>query len=131
MEEGKEMSENETKKTISLWRNSNSEFIARVDRKTGKTQRLAHHANHVSALMALYTDWPEMVHAMSLICASYVAEKFEVGNFSSASCWMCRRNFSLFFGRSVYILFMYTKGKALRKKKMPKNLKKHVATCAT
>lgn len=50
------MSENEAKKTISLWKNSNSEFIARVDRNTGKTQRLAHHANHVSALMALYTD---------------------------------------------------------------------------
>lgn len=50
------MSENEAKKTISLWKNGNSEFIARVDRNTGKTQRLAHHANHVSALMALYTD---------------------------------------------------------------------------
>ena len=69
------MSENETKKTISLWKNSNSKFIARVDRKTGKTQRLAHHANYVSALMALYTDWPEMSHAMNLIGALYVAEK--------------------------------------------------------
>ena len=59
------MSKNEAKKTISLWKNSNSEFIARVDRKTGKTQQLAHHANHVSALMALYTDWPEMAHAIN------------------------------------------------------------------
>lgn len=71
------MSENETKKTISLWKNSSSEFIARVDRKTGKTQRLAHHANHVSALMALYTDWPEMVHAMNLIGALYDAGKLD------------------------------------------------------
>ena len=71
------MSENEAKKTISLWKNSNSEFIARVDRKTGKTQRLAHHANHVSVLMALYTDWPEMAHAMSLICALHDAGKLD------------------------------------------------------
>ena len=71
------MSENEAKKTISLWKSSNSEFIARVDRKTGKTQRLAHHANHVSALMALYTDWPEMVHAMNLIGALHDAGKLD------------------------------------------------------
>lgn len=71
------MSENETKKTISLWKNSNSEFIARVDRKTGKTQRLAHHANHVSALMALCTDWPEMAHAMNLIGALHDAGKLD------------------------------------------------------
>lgn len=69
------MSENEAKKTISLWKNSNSEFIARADRKTGKTQQLAHHANHVSTLMAMCTDWPEMAHAMNLIGALYVAEK--------------------------------------------------------
>lgn len=70
------MSENEAKKTISLWKNSNSEFIARVDWKTGKTQRLAYHANRVSALMALYTDWPKMAHAMNLIGALYVAENW-------------------------------------------------------
>ena len=35
--------------------------------------------------------------------------------------------FALFFDRSVYILFTYMKGKALRKKKMSKNLKK---TCS-
>lgn len=56
--------------------NSNSEFIARVDRKTGKTQQLAHHANHVSTLMAMCTDWPEMAHAMNLIGALYVAENW-------------------------------------------------------
>ena len=66
---------NETKKAIPLWKHNDSEFIARVDRKTGKTQRLAHHANHVSALMALYTDWPEMVHAMHLIGALHDAGK--------------------------------------------------------
>lgn len=71
------MSENEAKKTISLWKNSNSEFIARVDRKTGKAQRLAHHANHVSALMALYTDWPEMAHAMNLIGALHDVGKLD------------------------------------------------------
>ena len=71
------MSENETKKAIPLWKHSNSEFIARVDRKTGKTQRLAYHANHVSALMALYTDWPEMVHAMNLIGALHDAGKLD------------------------------------------------------
>lgn len=69
------MSENEAKKTISLWKNSNSEFIARVDRKTGKTQQLAHHANHVSTLMAMCTDWPEMAHAMNLIGALHDAGK--------------------------------------------------------
>ena len=35
--------------------------------------------------------------------------------------------FCSFFDRSIYILFMYMKGKALRKKKMSKNLKK---TCS-
>jgi len=71
------MSENEAKKTISLWKNSNSEFIARVDRKTGKTQRLAHHANHVSALMALCADLPKMAHAMNLIGALHDAGKLD------------------------------------------------------
>lgn len=68
---------NERKDTIQLWENNASEFIARVDKATGETQRLADHANHVSALMELCTDWPEMVHAMNLIGALHDAGKLD------------------------------------------------------
>lgn len=68
---------NEWKDMIQLWENDASEFIARVDKETGKTQRLADHANHVSTLMALCTDWPEMVHAMNLIGALHDAGKLD------------------------------------------------------
>lgn len=68
---------NEWKDMIQLWENDASEFIARADKETGKTQRLADHANHVSTLMALCTDWPEMVHAMNLIGALHDAGKLD------------------------------------------------------
>ena len=71
------MNESATKKANPLWENKNCEFIARVDQKTGETQQLAEHANHVSALMALYTDWPEMVHTMNLIGALHDAGKLD------------------------------------------------------
>lgn len=68
---------NEWKDTIQLWENDASEFIVRVDKETRKTQRLADHANHVSTLMALCTDWSEMVHAMNLIRALHDAGKLD------------------------------------------------------
>lgn len=71
------MNENGKKDAVKLWENDNSEFLARVDRETGKTQSLAEHANHVSALMALHTDWPEMVHTMNLIGALHDVGKLD------------------------------------------------------